>query len=110
MSRYADAHKNPKGPGDARPTALQIVQDEDALGKLQGKVIIVTGGSSGIGIGKLTPLLVFPCAEDTLRQGLILRELSHLTCLKILFPDFRPHFFEMTATLSIYCRNSEGAA
>lgn len=50
MSRYADAHKNPKGPGDARPTALQIVQDNDRVNNLKDKVFIVTGASSGIGV------------------------------------------------------------
>ncbi|KAM0288932.1 hypothetical protein ACHAO9_006440 [Fusarium lateritium] len=50
MSRYADAHKQPQGPGDARPTALQIIQDEGVEGKLQGQVIVITGTSSGIGI------------------------------------------------------------
>ncbi|EHL01877.1 putative Short-chain dehydrogenase TIC 32, chloroplastic [Glarea lozoyensis 74030] len=50
MSRYAEAHKNPAGPGDARPTALQIIKDEGVEGKLVGKVIVITGTSSGIGI------------------------------------------------------------
>ena len=50
MSRYAAAHANPQGPGDARPTALQIIKDNDMEGKLAGKVIVVTGVSSGIGI------------------------------------------------------------
>jgi NAD(P)-dependent dehydrogenase (short-subunit alcohol dehydrogenase family) len=50
MSRYAAAHVQPKGPGDARPTALQIIQDEGVEGKLQGQVIVITGTSSGIGI------------------------------------------------------------
>ncbi|KAM0431286.1 hypothetical protein ACHAPT_005257 [Fusarium lateritium] len=50
MSRYAAAHANPQGPGDARPTALQIVEDEAMEGKLNGKVIVITGTSSGIGI------------------------------------------------------------
>lgn len=39
LSRYADVHKSPEGPGDARPTALQIIQDEGLEGKLAGKVI-----------------------------------------------------------------------
>lgn len=50
MSRYAEAHANLAGPGDARPTALQIIKDEGAEGKLAGKVIVITGTSSGIGI------------------------------------------------------------
>jgi NAD(P)-dependent dehydrogenase (short-subunit alcohol dehydrogenase family) len=50
MSRYAEAHSNPAGPGDVRPTALQIIKDEGVEGKLAGKVIVITGTSSGIGI------------------------------------------------------------
>ncbi|KXG54624.1 Short-chain dehydrogenase/reductase SDR [Penicillium griseofulvum] len=50
MSRYAEAHAKPNGPGDARPTALQIIKDESAEGKLKGEVIVITGTSAGIGI------------------------------------------------------------
>ncbi|WYZ36164.1 hypothetical protein EsH8_XI_000047 [Colletotrichum jinshuiense] len=50
MSRYAEAHISPQGAGDARPTALQIVEDEGLEDKLEDKVIVVTGTSSGIGI------------------------------------------------------------
>ncbi|KAG5786635.1 hypothetical protein H9Q69_014288 [Fusarium xylarioides] len=50
MSRYAAAHEDPQGPGDARPTALQIIKDEGVQGKFKGKVIVITGTSSGIGI------------------------------------------------------------
>jgi NAD(P)-dependent dehydrogenase (short-subunit alcohol dehydrogenase family) len=50
MSRYAEVHKNPQGPGDARPNAIQIIEDEGVKGKLEGKVIVITGCSSGIGI------------------------------------------------------------
>ncbi|KAI1128963.1 short chain dehydrogenase [Nemania abortiva] len=50
MSRYAEAHKNLAGPGDARPTALQIIKDEGLEGKMKDKVFLVTGASSGIGI------------------------------------------------------------
>ncbi|KAF6805082.1 putative short-chain dehydrogenase [Colletotrichum musicola] len=50
MSRYAEAHVSPKGPGDARPTALQIIRDEGLENKLRDKVIVITGVSSGIGI------------------------------------------------------------
>jgi NAD(P)-dependent dehydrogenase (short-subunit alcohol dehydrogenase family) len=50
MSRYAEAHANLQGPGDARPTALQIIKDNSLLNKLEGKVALITGTSSGIGI------------------------------------------------------------
>ena len=49
-SRYAAAHQSPKGPGDSRPTALDIVNDEGLQGKLVDKVALITGCSSGIGI------------------------------------------------------------
>ncbi|KAF2111960.1 hypothetical protein BDV96DRAFT_580927 [Lophiotrema nucula] len=49
MGKYSAAHASPAGAGDARPTALQIIQDNDMEGKLAGKVIVVTGVTSGIG-------------------------------------------------------------
>ncbi|KAK0380403.1 hypothetical protein CLIM01_02232 [Colletotrichum limetticola] len=57
-SRYTELHKyeNLAGPGDARPTALQIVQDQDLVGKLPRKVALVTGVSSGLGIETLKAL------------------------------------------------------
>ncbi|KAL6825956.1 NAD(P)-binding protein [Trichoderma sp. SZMC 28015] len=50
MSRYAESHVSPQGPGDARPTALQVVKDEQMTDQLKGKVIVVTGVSSGLGV------------------------------------------------------------
>lgn len=49
-NRYVHLHTTPSGPGDARPTALQIIQDNNLLGELSGKVALITGISSGIGI------------------------------------------------------------
>ena len=40
---YAKDHETLNGPGDQRPTALQIVKDCDAIGKLKGKVVLITG-------------------------------------------------------------------
>ncbi|KAF5025087.1 hypothetical protein F66182_2856 [Fusarium sp. NRRL 66182] len=69
MSRYAASHANPQGPGDARPTALQIIKDEGAEGSLKGKTIVITGVSSGIGIEtvralSLTGARLFLTARD----------------------------------------------
>jgi NAD(P)-dependent dehydrogenase (short-subunit alcohol dehydrogenase family) len=49
-TRYQAAYNSPDGAGDAGPTALQIIEDENLKGKLGGKAIFVTGCSSGIGI------------------------------------------------------------
>lgn len=50
FDRYVAVHQNPNGPGDARPTAIQIVEDEHLISSLSDKVVLVTGGSSGIGV------------------------------------------------------------
>ncbi|KAK5124643.1 hypothetical protein LTR85_001356 [Meristemomyces frigidus] len=47
---YARQHAHPQGPGDARPTALQVVEDEGLVGKLNDMTIIITGCSAGLGI------------------------------------------------------------
>ena len=49
-SRYAAAHQSPKGPGDARPTTHQIIDDENLHNKLTGKTVLITGCSSGLGV------------------------------------------------------------
>lgn len=49
-TKYIAAHESPNGPGDSRPTAYQIIQDEQLEGKLTDKVILITGCSSGLGI------------------------------------------------------------
>ncbi|KAL0254788.1 hypothetical protein SLS55_009312 [Diplodia seriata] len=49
-SRYAAAFASPNGPGDARPTALDVIRHEGLEGQLKDKVMLVTGCSSGLGI------------------------------------------------------------
>jgi hypothetical protein len=49
-TKYASVHESPIGPGDSRPTALQIIQDQNLKGRLSGKVILITGSSSGLGL------------------------------------------------------------
>jgi hypothetical protein len=47
-AKYTPLFANPKG--QERRTALQIIQDEGLVGKLAGKVFVVTSCSNGIGI------------------------------------------------------------
>ncbi|GFP54441.1 hypothetical protein ACSS6W_002236 [Trichoderma asperelloides] len=68
-SRYAEAHANQRGPGDARPTALQIIKDEQREGNMKDKVVLITGCSSGLGIEtaramKATGATVFVTARN----------------------------------------------
>lgn len=48
MGAYTAAHVDPQGAGDTRPTALQFIEDEGLRGKLTGKVVVITGATSGI--------------------------------------------------------------
>lgn len=48
--RYASIHAKPKGPGDGRPTALQIIKDYNLTSAWSDKTILITGVSSGLGV------------------------------------------------------------
>lgn len=72
-TRYESVHQDLKGPGDARPTTLQIIRDEGFEGKWQDKTVLITGCSSGIGVETAKALhatgaTVFATARD-LRKG-----------------------------------------
>ena len=49
-SRYSAVHADPDGPGDARPTGLDIVEDEGREQILADHVMLITGCSPG-GLG-----------------------------------------------------------
>ncbi|KAK7424414.1 hypothetical protein QQX98_000379 [Neonectria punicea] len=50
LAPYLEQHKTLNGPGDARPTAVQIIEDQGLVGKWTGRVVLITGCSPG-GIG-----------------------------------------------------------
>jgi NAD(P)-dependent dehydrogenase (short-subunit alcohol dehydrogenase family) len=56
--RYADVHKSPKGPGDARPTAIQVIKDEGLGNGFIDKKTLITGVFSGIGVEAAKALFI----------------------------------------------------
>ena len=76
MGPYTAAHANPQGAGDARPTALQIVRDEGVEGKLGGKVVVITGASSGIGLETARALSVTGAALFLTARNLKMAEIA----------------------------------
>ncbi|RFU26310.1 hypothetical protein B7463_g10030, partial [Scytalidium lignicola] len=50
LNPYTDLYANPNGVGDQRPTGLKVVRDNDTIDAYKGKVALVTGGTSGIGV------------------------------------------------------------
>lgn len=74
LKPYAAQHASVNGPGDARPTALQIIRDQGLIDNLSGKVFLITGCSSGIGIETARAIYatgadVFMTARDMQKVG-----------------------------------------
>ncbi|KAF2024350.1 NAD(P)-binding protein [Setomelanomma holmii] len=65
----ASPHANPQGPGDARPIALQIVKDNDLLGKSQGKVALVTALKAA-GVHVFGAVCNLPKAAEALKDDI----------------------------------------
>lgn len=104
--RYAEAHVSPRGAGDARPTALDIIKDEGLEGKLSNKVVLITGCSSGLGVEtaramSATGAKVYCTARDTAkgqkalegvlepgRVELLLLDLNSLDSVRACAKDF----------------------
>lgn len=81
MSRYAAVHENPNGPGDARPTAMQIIGDEGLENALTDKVIFLVGASAGIGVKTARALAatgarLFLGARNTKRRSRLVQNSS----------------------------------
>lgn len=56
-TNYESVHKEPAGPGDHRPTARQVIKEEQLQGKWADKTVLITGCSSGIGVETAKALL-----------------------------------------------------
>ena len=77
---YASLYASPNGPGDKRPTALDVIKDNDLVGKWTDKVVLLTGGSNGIGVDQVKNLArtgakVFFTARDQAKGDRVRDEL-----------------------------------
>ncbi|KAK2055813.1 short chain dehydrogenase [Colletotrichum caudatum] len=63
LAPYAEEHSETTGPGDSRPTAIKVIQDQGLVGKWAGKVSIVTGCSPG-GLGLETARALHVAGAD----------------------------------------------
>ncbi|KAJ5588116.1 hypothetical protein N7537_010794 [Penicillium hordei] len=91
-TKYAASHEAPNGPGDSRPTALQIIEDEGLEGKFADKVFLITGCSSGIGIETARALSktgarIFVTARDTQKAKAALGDLLESNQVQLLVLD-----------------------
>lgn len=50
VSLRRHTYLNCTGPGDSRPTAMDIIRDEDLVNKLTDKTALVTGGNAAVGL------------------------------------------------------------
>ena len=78
---YAAQHAALHGPGDQRPTAEQVIRDQNLVGALPGLNILITGCTSGIGIETaralyLTGANIFITARNTSKGNEVASQLS----------------------------------
>lgn len=82
IAPYDKDHEDQNGPGDARPTALKVIRDQELDGKLQGQVFLVTGCTSGIGFETARALHktgadVFITGRDTEKGHQVVERIMH---------------------------------
>ncbi|KAK4081198.1 uncharacterized protein Triagg1_2730 [Trichoderma aggressivum f. europaeum] len=119
-SRYAKAHANQHGSGDERPTALQIVKDEQRGGNMTDKVVFITGCSSGLGVEtaramKATGATVFVTARNLEKANAALGDILNGDRIHLLkldlesFDNIRSYvneFKSMNSSLNIIIENA----
>jgi NAD(P)-dependent dehydrogenase (short-subunit alcohol dehydrogenase family) len=90
MSQYATSFASPQGPGDARPTAFQIMKDLNLQDALPHTTAVITGVSSGLGIETARVL-----SASGMTLYLTARDLSkaHTALASIMTPNM--HLIEM---------------
>ncbi len=77
---YKDSFAKLNGPGDARPTALQILRDDNCINQWSDKVVLITGATNGIGIETAkamhaTGAHVFITARDLVRAKAVVEDI-----------------------------------
>jgi len=119
-NRYTHLHTSPSGPSDARPTAFQIIQDNHLTGALTGKVALITGVSSGIGIEtaralRATGMHVFGAVRNIAKATAALQPDLEPGSLELLELDMdslasvracAKQFLEKSSTLNILVTNA----
>lgn len=121
-SRYSSVHQVQSlgGPGDARPTALQIVKDQNLGGQLSDKVILITGCSSGLGVETARALYqtgatLYLTARDTDKVKTALSDIVGSTRVHLLHLDLgslasvrtcAEEFKSKSSTLNILVENA----
>ncbi|CAG9948806.1 unnamed protein product [Clonostachys rosea f. rosea IK726] len=119
-NKYTNVHRDPKGLGDARPTATQIIKDEGLEGKLSDQVILITGASGGIGVETaralfLTGATLYLTARDLAKAKSALDDLVESDRVHLLELDLSSlesvrqcaaTFLSKSATLNILINNA----
>ncbi|KAF5871571.1 putative short-chain dehydrogenase protein [Botrytis fragariae] len=119
-NRYAAAHEKLLGPGDQRPTALQVVKDEELEGKLKNKVVLITGCSAGLSVETAramfaTGATIFLTARNTDKARAALGEVAESPHVHLLEMDqtslksvraCAASFLEQSETLNIVINNA----
>ncbi|OJK01787.1 hypothetical protein ASPACDRAFT_116756 [Aspergillus aculeatus ATCC 16872] len=83
LNRYAPLHTHPQGLSDARPTATQILADQNLLDTdaWNDKTILITGGTAGLGAESArvlhrTGAKIFITGRDVAKGERLAREIS----------------------------------